>query len=607
MALHPRKSLQQDWLLDPMRIFCHLIVMGAGTALALNGIDYAVAQSDSIPQAEQFQSSHRPASSDETDQPSTFISAAPGITIDPLDVNLAQQIAQNGLPSVEPAVPSPAPGAPAPAAPAPTPGVVSPPLPSARPGVTPPPPSPPAPLAPPAPPTSPLDNLNPNPNLLENPTDPAQVRTGTTQPLTLGQALELARRNNRPLQTAILELQRDRSALREQRAARFPVLSTQADFTRQQSASGGFNNNNQIDPQTGQPIDQGGSDAVDALTGTVQLSYDIFTSGRRSGNIRAAEEQVRFSELEVERLTEQLRLDVSNNYYDVQQADEQVRIARAAIANSQASLRDAQALERAGLGTRFDVLQQQVEVANDQQALTDAFAQQRISRRQLAQQLSLPLAVDVSALDPVELAARYDRTLEESIVLAFQNRAELSQQLAQRNISRQRRRVALADLRPQVSLVANYNVQNFNIANDDQGFSGFQDGYSIGPQVNLLLFDGGASRARAAQEEANIRIAETNFSDTRNQVRFLVEQAYFNLQSTFANTRTATTALGQARESLRLARLRFQAGVGTQTDVIAAQSALTEAEGNVVQAVIGYNRSLASLQREISGVTLTAP
>ncbi len=55
----------------------------------------------------------------------------------------------------------------------------------------------------------------------------------------------------------------------------------------------------------------------------------------------------------------------------------------------------------------------------------------------------------------------------------------------------------------------------------------------------------------------------------------------------------------QAREALRLARLRFQAGVGTQTDVISAENDLTQAEGNRVTAILDYNRALASLNRAI--------
>ena len=54
-----------------------------------------------------------------------------------------------------------------------------------------------------------------------------------------------------------------------------------------------------------------------------------------------------------------------------------------------------------------------------------------------------------------------------------------------------------------------------------------------------------------------------------------------------------------ADESLRLARMRFKAGVGTQTDVISAQTELNTARGNYLQAVTDYNRAFVQLKREV--------
>ncbi|OUL30199.1 TolC family protein [Nostoc sp. 106C] len=443
------------------------------------------------------------------------------------------------------------------------------------------------------------ENLIPNPNPLQYPTKPEEVTVQGNQPITLAQALELARRSNRQLQVTQLELERSQAALREAQAALFPNVGISTDVTRQRTVSDTYQVKVAEQQQAGlppafrQPIDPAPS--TTNFNGQAQLSYDIYTSGRRQANIRAAEEQVRFSELALENQFEEIRLNVSTDYYNLQQRDEEVRIAQAAVTNAQASLRDAEALERAGVGTRFDVLRSQVNLANSQQDLTNAVSQQQIARRQLAARLSLPQSVNISAADPVRLAGLWNQSLEQSIVLAFQNRPDLQQQLAQRNINEQQRRQALAALGPQVSLVAAYNL--FDQFNDDISVT---DGYSVGVRATLNLFDGGAARARAAQARANIAIAETQFADLRNQIRFQVEQAYSTQQSNLQNVQTANTALEQAREALRLARLRFQAGVGTQTDVINSENDLTRAEGNRIRAILDYNRALSQLQRFVT-------
>ncbi|WP_017654382.1 TolC family protein [Fortiea contorta] len=429
------------------------------------------------------------------------------------------------------------------------------------------------------------DSLNQNPNPLLYPTKSEEVVSQSNQPITLAQALELARRNNRDLQVAELQLERSRAALRESQAALFPTVGIEANGSRGRSSSSTLNEK------------LGGPRAQDttSFSGQAQLQYNIYTSGQRQASIRAAEEQVRISEFTVERQSEEIRLNVSTEYYDLQQADEQVRINTSAVQNSRVSLRDAEALERAGVGTRFDVLRSQVNLANANQDLTNALSQQQIARRRLATRLSLPQLATITAADPVQLAGLWNQSLEQSIVLAFQNRPELQEQLAQRNISEQQRRQALASLGPQISLVASYDL----LDRFDDGVN-ISDGYSLGVRATLNLFDGGAARARAAQQRANIAIAETNFASQRDQIRFQVENAFYTQRSNLDNVQTSNTALEQAREALRLARLRFQAGVGTQIDVINSENDLTRAEGNRVRAILDYNRALAQLQRSVT-------
>lgn len=419
------------------------------------------------------------------------------------------------------------------------------------------------------------DFLNPHPNPLRFPTQAEEVTIQRTQSITLTQALELAKRNNRSLQQAILDLERSRAALRE----------AQAVFAPNVTVSGNLNNRG--DGFTGT-----GASSTTSVSGQVQVSYELFTSGAR---VRASEEQLRIDELNVENRSSEIRLNVTLQYYNLQAADEEVRINQSAVENAQASFRDAEARLRFGVGTRFDVLQAQVNLANAQQQLTNALSQQQIVRREMARLLNLAQSVDVSAADPVEIAGLWEPTLEQSIVQALQNRPELQQVLARRNIAEQQRRIAISNIRPQVGLTANYNViDQFNDG------SSLTDGYSLGLRASLTLFDGGAAKARAAQSQINMAIAENQFARERDDIRFNVEQFYAQLQSNLDNIQTSTVGLDQAREALRLARLRFEAGVGTQTDVIFAENDLTRAEGNRVTAILNYNRALANLQRTVS-------
>ena len=458
------------------------------------------------------------------------------------------------------------------------------------------------------------DYLTPEANPLTFPTQPSEVKIKGIRPISLQQALQIARRNSETLEIAKLQLGRSQAALREAQALWYPQLTLSSSITRQQTASGGLQARRSgggssftgtgLAPgiaQLFQSLFSAGGQGVDdpstSFNTTVEATYSIYTAGRRSATVRLAEKQLRAAELEVERIAEQLRLEIATAYYDLQESDENIRIATDDVRNAEKSLQDAEALERAGLGTKFDVLQAEVELANSRQTLTQRLSEQRIARRDIARQLNLPQTIEIVPADSPEKAGEWELSLEQSIILAFKNRAELEQLLLDRESSRQRRRIALSQVGPQVDIFGNYSL--LDLFEDDENFA---DGYAIGVRLSWLFFDGGAARAAARQEEKNQAIAEQQFSQQRNNIRQEVEESYYTLEANEENIQTATKALEQAREALRLARLRFQAGVGIQLDVLDAQAQLTRAQGNLISAVLGYNRALASLQRAISNL-----
>ena len=311
--------------------------------------------------------------------------------------------------------------------------------------------------------TKPPSSLEPNPNPLLFPTKPEDVRIEQTESITLQQAIDLARRNSQVLQIADLQLQQSRSIVREQQAALYPDLNLQMGANRSVSAGGELGvraQQRRLDTLPTRPANTPNPQNFgnNSLNSTLELSYDIDLFGRRNANIRAAQEQLRIRELDVERQAEQLRFDTAEGYYNLQNSDGQVAIRQASVRNAQQSLRDAEALERAGVGTRFAVLQAQSNVANEQQQLSVARRDQRVAQRRLAEILNISQSANLTAADPVEQAGSWRLSLEESIVQAFKNRPELEQQLVQRDVSKQQRRSIQAGRLPQLSVAAAYNV-----------------------------------------------------------------------------------------------------------------------------------------------------
>ena len=452
-------------------------------------------------------------------------------------------------------------------------------------------------------PYSELEKLEQNPDRLKLPSGPEEVEIDINRPITLVEAFALALRNNKELETARLDLARAQREIQEARADLYPDLNFLAQFEnsqRAQSILGSIRNLRDIreggDTTT---ASLGGRDegSVNRFDARLTLIYDVYTGGRRGSNINRAEKNLELNELIVEQITEQTLFEAARDYFELQNSGAQVDIAAAAVEDTQQTLKDAQLLEQAGLGTRFDVLRAEVELANAEQQLVTAIANQKTARRQLAETLSLAQQVNLETADDIEEIGVWNLSLEESIVLGYQQRAELDRFLVQKEINQQERQIALSQIRPQVNIFTDYEL--LEVLDDNVGL---QDGYRVGATLRWAIFDGGTARARARQEDVDILNSQTGFANQRNQVRIEVERSYFSLQANKENITTAEKAVELAEESLRLARLRFQAGVGTQTDVINSQTELTTARGNRLDAIIQYNQSLNQLYRAVNGL-----
>jgi OMF family outer membrane factor len=421
------------------------------------------------------------------------------------------------------------------------------------------------------------------------PTTPSQVRLDITKPVTLAEILELVEKTNSDAIRARIAIDRARAVLQESEAGRSPTVTGTIQYNYTDSAQArlnSINNNTPLGKTTNNP-----------LNATIGIDYNIFDSGSKESTVRIAENNLRIAEADLSRIRQNIRLGIVTAYYNLQNTDETIRIQRKAVENAERSLKDTKARERAGVGTKFDVLQSEVQLANSKQDLLNAEAAQLVARREVSRQLNYPSIVEITAADKIAPVPEWKLPVEETIILAVRNRAELDIRKLEREVARDRANNSLARIGPQINLFG-----NFNTASEFTSGGGIGVGYQIGATLNWNLFDGGRADAQVNQFKADQAIAEARFEQDARQARYDVEESYINQQSRLKQIDTATKAVEQAQEALRLARLRLDAGVGTQLEVITAESDLTRADVNRVQAIIGYNQSRANLERAVSGL-----
>lgn len=424
----------------------------------------------------------------------------------------------------------------------------------------------------------------------------SQVRIRELRPLSLNDVETLAEVNNPNLKSLASQVKQAAEALRAEIALWYPQLNLRLSpfptYTGGQQFSSGLTGTGQ---QQGLTLS-----SIWRMQAALEASWALINPSR-SPRIAAARDNYEKAKNQYLIGLRQLRLDAATRYFDLQQQDEQVRIGQESVRSSQVSLRDARARFQAGVATKLEVLQAETQLARDQQLLTNSLARQSIARRELAANLSLPQDITPTAKDPSRVLGVWLPSLQESIVAAYTFREELDQALLDISAANSVANAELARVQPFLNIVNTfsagrsygYEFVRTPIPNEE----GWNAENTVGLNLSWNLFDGGAARANYRREKERAQQNRFVFASTRDQIRQQVEQSFYLLEQNNRDISTTSREVTSARESLRLARLRFQAGVTTQREVVDTQRDLTQAEVRYSSAIADYNRNLAELRR----------
>jgi len=292
-----------------------------------------------------------------------------------------------------------------------------------------------------------------------------------------------------------------------------------------------------------------------------------------------------------------LHLEALNAYFILQQSDEGVRIGKESVRASQISLRDAKARFDAGLGTRLEVLEAETQLARDKRLLTQNLGNQNINQISLSTILNLPQHITPVAASPAEIIGIWDASLEESIISAYSFQEKLESIRLDISINNNNANAALASAKPKLSIFNTFS----NSYDEGKLASIKKDGSStnntVGLKATWRIFDGGNARAGYNYNKQIALASAAEFAEQRNTIRQEIEEDFIQLRTANKDIYSSMREIIAARESLRLARLRFQAGVSTQREVVNNQRDLTQADVGYSEAITAYNTSIAKLRR----------
>jgi outer membrane protein TolC len=174
----------------------------------------------------------------------------------------------------------------------------------------------------------------------------------------------------------------------------------------------------------------------------------------------------------------------------------------------------------------------------------------------------------------------------------------VNQALTQIEATKKAVKLESADLYPSMDLAGTYTHQT-----TPSGFSTSQDSWVALLTLRIPIWNGGITSAKVHQARADASKAQNTLTQVKQGVSLEVRTAALNLQEAVERVSTTAEGVTLAEESLRLATVRYNEGYSPLVEVSDAESALTEARFNYVQAK--YDVSIA--QAELERATATQP
>ena len=468
------------------------------------------------------------------------------------------------------------------------------------------------------------------------PTLPTQTTVAQTHPLTLEEAVRTAESQSEAIRIARAGVQRAEGQQYQARSQRLPQINASASYTRTlasqfENVGGGAAVDTMKPAPPAAPCDQyllGPTATTDerlaglenasrcSLGGNpfssfgslgfgaknqynlgLSFSQNLFAGGRIQAQNAVANSGRRSADIELAAQRAQLRLDVTQAYFDAALADRLVALAESSAVQTDNVLKQTQLARTVGNVSEFDLLRAQVTSANQRPIVIQRQSDREVAYLRFKQLLNIPLD------DPVQLTTVVDDTAAINSALAAAgitgdttaiDRATVRQAAEAIDAQRGLLKIAKAQRFPTLALTSAYGKVAFPLGNFPQS-GDFRTNWTIGVASQLPLFTGGRIKGEQIVAQANVREAQARYDQLRE---FAALDSRVTLNNLFQARAAWLASLGTAEQASRaysIAEVRYREGISTQLE-------LNDARILREQAVA--NRALAARNLQVARVKL---
>jgi outer membrane protein TolC len=336
----------------------------------------------------------------------------------------------------------------------------------------------------------------------------------------------------------------------------------------------------------------------DQYTFATTFTQPVFTGFGLINEYKLAELGLDRAEVSAKLTRQNVILDAKNAYFSVLKSQKLLDVANQTVASIASQKEVSENFYKVGLSPLNDLLQSQVQLANAKQQLTIAQNNLEIARTQFNTVLRRPVNMPVLLVDELDYSS-FQESLDSCLDMAQKNRLEI--QVADLDIEVAEKQVKLTekDYFPSVNLTGTYARTGDDW--DAHGGEGISDsaGWNVQATASWDFWQWG--RTGYGRKEKLARLSQSKYRKTEvlDNINLEVKQSYLRTKEAEQNIVTIEKAVEQAKENLRITEEQYKEQVATQTDVLVAQTLLTQTMTNYFNALYDFKIAHAVLMRAL--------
>ena len=335
-----------------------------------------------------------------------------------------------------------------------------------------------------------------------------------------------------------------------------------------------------------------------ANVGLSQLVFDgTYLLGLKASSV--------YKDLAVKSVTQskqQVAENVTKAYYGILVNEKRQGLLALNLARLDTLLKETRELNKQGFVEKIDVQRLDVQANNLRTELENVNRLQELSYSLLKFQMGFPMEESIrlsESLEKVELATFNTNAAGD---FNYANRIEYSILQTQENLAELDLKSIKAGYLPRLVLNANYGYNAGANAFSDLMTKQWFDNAAVTVALQIPIFDGFSKKYKAAQSANNLQKVRQSYSLLKSSIDMQRSQATITMKNALESMKEQKANLDLANEISRVTRVKYQQGVGSNLEVLNAESSIKESQANYFTAL--YNALIAKVEVEKANGTL---